>query len=123
MRNLQLRSARQLRNRSSSSVLAGRTYKMVEPSAAMPEMSFPKAPRSGQRSVIEECRNRLLLNVKLPTGYGKTLAACYVYSVKKFQGLANRLLWIFPTDAQLDQFYRDGRKDLADAGIHGHLKV
>lgn len=96
---------------------------MVEPAAAMPGMSFPKKPRSGQWSVIEECKSRLMLNAKLPTGYGKTLAACYVYRIKKAAGIANRLLVIFPTDAQLEQFVRDGYRDFADAGIDGPRKI
>jgi superfamily II DNA or RNA helicase len=96
---------------------------MVEHAAAMSEMSFPKKPRSGQWSVIEECKNRLMLNAKLPTGYGKTLAACYVYSIKQRLGLANRLLVIFPSDSQLEQFVRDGHRDLRDAGVSGPVKI
>lgn len=96
---------------------------MVEFAAALSEMSFPKKPRSGQAQVIEQSKHRLLLNVKLPTGYGKTLAACYVYAVKKWSGAANRLLLIFPTDAQIEQFIKDGYRDLADAGIEGPLNV
>ena len=89
----------------------------------MPGLSFPKDPRSGQWSVIEESKNRLLLNVKLPTGYGKTLAACYAYALKKHLGVANRLLGIFPSDGQLEQFIRDGHRDLADAGVSGPTKI
>jgi len=96
---------------------------MVEPAAAVSEMSFPKKPRSGQWSVIEESKSRLMLNAKLPTGYGKTLAACYVYRIKKAAGLSNRLLIIFPTDAQIEQFIKDGHRDLADAGIDGPKKI
>jgi superfamily II DNA or RNA helicase len=92
---------------------------MVEPATAMPEMSFPKKPRIGQRMVIEESKDRLMVNAKLPTGYGKTLAACYVYSLKMKLGICNRLLVIFPTDAQLDQFVLDGHRDLTDAGVDG----
>jgi superfamily II DNA or RNA helicase len=89
----------------------------------MPEMSFPKNPRSGQWSVIQESQHRLMLNAKLPTGYGKTLAACYVYCLKKRLGLSNRLLVIFPTDAQIEQFIRDGHRDLLDAGVDGPTKI
>jgi superfamily II DNA or RNA helicase len=89
----------------------------------MPDLSFPKKPRLGQASVIQECRVRLLLNVKLPTGYGKTLTACYVYAVKQSSGLANRLLIIFPSEAQLDQFIGDGHRDLRDAGVTGPTKI
>lgn len=96
---------------------------MVELAAAVPEMSFPKKPRSGQWSVIEESKRRLMLNAKLPTGYGKTLAACYVYRVKKTLGLANRMLVIFPSDSQLEQFVRDGHRDLKDAGVDGPTRI
>ena len=96
---------------------------MVEHAASMSEMSFPKKPRSGQWSVIEECKNRAMLNAKLPTGYGKTLAACYVYFVKKHLGLANRLVIVFPSDSQLEQFVRDGHRDLRDAGVDGPVKI
>ena len=86
---------------------------MVEHATAMPEMSFPKKPRSGQWSVIREAQHRAMLNAKLPTGYGKTLAACYVFALKKQLGIANRLLIIFPTDPQIEQFIKDGHRDLA----------
>ena len=95
----------------------------MESATASPGMSFPKKPRKGQQSVIDESVGRLLLNVKLPTGYGKTLAFCFVYSLKKAVGIANRLLVIFPTDAQLEQFMRDGHKDLRDAGVEGPVKI
>ena len=96
---------------------------MVESATSMHDLSFPKKPRSGQWSVIEESRRCLMLNVKLPTGYGKTLAACYVYALKKWLGLANRMLFIFPSDAQLEQFVKDGHQDLANAGVDGPVKI
>lgn len=96
---------------------------MVEHATAMPSLPFRKNPRGGQRSVIEESKTRATLNAKLPTGYGKTLAACYVYSLKRQLGICNRLLVIFPTDKQLDQFIKDGDRDLADAGIDGPHKI
>jgi hypothetical protein len=46
-----------------------------------------------------------------------------VYSLKRAAGLCNRLLAIFPTDAQLDQFILDGERDLRDAGVGGPLKI
>lgn len=64
-----------------------------------------------------------MLNAKLPTGYGKTLAACYVYSLKLRAGLTNRMLVIFPSDSQLEQFVRDGHRDLRDAGVTGSVKI
>jgi superfamily II DNA or RNA helicase len=96
---------------------------MVEHATAMPEMSFPKKPRSGQWSVIREAQHRAMLNAKLPTGYGKTLAACYVFALKKQLGIANRLLIVFPTDPQIEQFIKDGHRDLVDAGIDGPHKI
>jgi superfamily II DNA or RNA helicase len=96
---------------------------MLEHATSMSDVPFRKKPRVGQQLVIDECKKRLLLNVKLPTGYGKTLAACFVYSIKKVAGVANRLLAIFPTDAQLEQFIKDGHKDLKDAGIDSPHKI
>jgi superfamily II DNA or RNA helicase len=87
------------------------------------KISFPKEPRIGQWNAIEECEKRSMLNVKLPTGYGKTLTACYIYRVKKEQDKVNRLLVIFPTHYQLKQFERDGECDLKNAGIAGPFKT
>lgn len=96
---------------------------MVEPATSMSQMSFPKKPRRGQQEVIDKCHDRSILNVKLPTGYGKTLAACYVFCIKKRAGLANRLLIVFPSDTQLEQFMGDGHKDLGEAGVDGPMKI
>jgi superfamily II DNA or RNA helicase len=62
-------------------------------------------PRQGQRQVLialASCGRSL--NIKLPTGYGKTFTAMASYSVLKSAGEVNRLLVVFPTDAQLVQF-------------------
>jgi len=66
---------------------------------------FKQQPRPGQLTVFESlahCGSRLC--IKLPTGYGKTFAALGTYSILRDSGVANRLLVIFPTDAQLQQF-------------------
>ena len=66
---------------------------------------FGQEPRPGQRAVLEELEKTIRkLNIKLPTGYGKTYTALCVYSILKALGEVNRLLVIFPTDAQLLQF-------------------
>jgi superfamily II DNA or RNA helicase len=86
-------------------------------------VSFRKVPRIGQREAINSVVGRDYLNVKLPTGYGKTFVACGCYSVLKAQGRVNRLLMIFPTDAQLEQFKQGGPDDLLDAGVDGPRQV
>jgi len=97
----------------------------MEPTAAVSDMSYGKNPRSGHREMLQlaEDRDRKQLNAKLPTGYGKTFGAALVYSTFKAQGRANRLLMIFPTDAQLEQFVKDGPKELSDARVTGDVRV
>jgi superfamily II DNA or RNA helicase len=90
----------------------------MEPSASMPEMSFRKNPRPGQQKAIEMMAQTDRLNVKLPTGYGKTFTACACYAVKQRQGI-NRVLFVFPTVSQLNQFVQDGPNDLKDADVIG----
>jgi len=80
---------------------------------------FKQNPRNGQSKVYKKYfedapRN---LNIKLPTGYGKTITAVGSYAILKNQGKANRLLFIFPTDAQLIQFEQDGHQDMEAVGI------
>jgi superfamily II DNA or RNA helicase len=59
------------------------------------------------------------LNVKLPTGYGKTFTACGVYSIRQHNLLDNRFLCIVPTKAQLEQFIAAAPQDLLAAGVTG----
>jgi hypothetical protein len=88
-------------------------------------VSFKKTPRPGQTQVFNALTaNRDSLVVKLPTGYGKTFTCCGVYSLLKQQGRVNRLLVIFPRDAQLDQFLADApNDDLKNAGVDGPLQI
>lgn len=82
-------------------------------------VSFKKTPREGQARVIEEVLDSKSgkLNIQLPTGYGKTYTAAGSYSVLFHRGDVNRLLYIVPTSAQLEQFVQDGRTDFDDAGV------
>jgi type I site-specific restriction endonuclease len=96
---------------------------------------FKQQPRRGQLDAIlavKNCGSRL--NVKLPTGYGKTYTALSIYSVLQSLGEVNRLLVIFPTDAQLLQFEEsagramekcciDGPKDVCDIRFFGATAI
>jgi superfamily II DNA or RNA helicase len=85
---------------------------------------FKQQPRPGQLTVfetIEDCTARLC--VKLPTGYGKTYTAMGVYSILKDAGIVNRMLVIFPTDAQLQQFCNLIPGKLKDYAIDGPRQV
>jgi superfamily II DNA or RNA helicase len=66
---------------------------------------FKQQPRPGQLSTFEALGDHeRKLCVKLPTGYGKTYTALGAYSILKSAGIVNRMLIVFPTDAQLQQF-------------------
>lgn len=65
----------------------------------------------------EPGRSRLC--AKLPTGYGKTFTASCVYSTLQASGLVDRLLYLVPSTAQLDQFVNDGHADLNAACVDG----
>lgn len=85
---------------------------------------FGKKPRSGQARVFDALNTHTaILNIKLPTGYGKTFTAAGVYSILKSRGKATRLLVIFPNDGQLEQFVKDGHGDLADTGVDGPYQI
>lgn len=94
----------------------------MESPSFMSWMPCAKALRKGQREVLEhlELNREKSLNVRLPTGYGKTLVAACSYSLLKHYGDVNRLLYIVPTSAQLQQFWNDGSSDLAEAGVTGN---
>jgi superfamily II DNA or RNA helicase len=92
----------------------------MQSSNIMYGVPFKKNPRIGQARVFEKIYKETdlkKLNIKLPTGYGKTITAMGTYSILKEQGRVNRLLMIFPTNAQLEQFKQDGRADLEDCGV------
>lgn len=83
-------------------------------------LSFKKNPRAGQkevfRRVAQDCPK--LLNIRLPTGYGKTFVGVGSYAIRRGQGRSNRLLVVFTSDAQLEQFKQGGVGDFADVGAH-----
>ena len=97
----------------------------MEFAGSLPSLPFRKKLRRGQKRTVEKSSEsgRKHLCTKLPTGYGKTFTAACIYSLRKMAGNANRLLVVFPTDKQLEQFQKDGPADLRDAGVDGCLTV
>lgn len=92
----------------------------MESSSSLLWLSFRQKPRQGQIRVFEALKTHpTKLNIKLPTGYGKTYAACGVYSILKRQGRVNRLLIIVPNEAQRDQYIKDAAKDLGVTLVEG----
>lgn len=86
--------------------------------------NFKQKPRPGQIAAIEAlAKGRSRLNVKLPTGYGKTFTALSIYSILQSLGEVNRLLVIFPTDAQLIQFEESAPKTMKNCNVDGPLDV
>ena len=95
----------------------------MQPSKHLPELPFEKTLRPGQRRVIAALPENKKLNVKLPTGYGKTRAFVAAFAKLKQAGRANRLLVIVPTDNQLRQFVEDGPRELQRMGISNPVSV
>lgn len=96
----------------------------MESSTFVSGVPFRKKPRIGQAKAIEAASNPDIrtLNVQLPTGYGKTLVANGVFAVLRNQGRVNRMLIIFPTEAQHEQYVQSAPADLRDVGLDG-IKV
>lgn len=88
-------------------------------------MPFRKDLRRGQIEVVKAAIDRRTgnLNTQLPTGYGKTLTACCVYSSLRAMGMVDRLLYVVPSTSQLEQFLKDGAADLSDAGVGDPLNI
>lgn len=87
-------------------------------------LSPGQKPREGQLRVLKQImRGSTSINVKLPTGYGKTFTAAWAYSFLKQQGKVNRLLLVFPSISQLNQFKEDGEAVLAAAGVTGEINI
>lgn len=95
----------------------------MEPASPLPKLPFGKDLRKGQKRVLKTLPGRKQLNVKLPTGYGKTYTGATVYSTLKAAGKVNRLLAIFPTGNQIKQFVKDGPSDLKCACVDGPLSI
>ena len=109
------------RVRSFGAVFGGGSNNPEQPPGIMSTLSFKQEPRRGQREVIncaiEPGRHRLC--AQLPTGSGKTFAATATYSKLKAANRVDRLLYLVPTKAQLDQFVQDGSSDLDAACVDG----
>ena len=116
-----MRLAGSFRVRPFGAVLGGGSNDLEQPPGTMSLLSFKQDPRRGQREVIncaiEPGRRRLC--AQLPTGYGKTFTATAVYSSLKAANRVDRLLYLVPTKAQLDQFVQDGPGDLDTACVTG----
>lgn len=96
----------------------------MESSTVVCGVPLRKKPRSGQERAIKAAaeRDRSALNVQLTTGYGKTFVANAIYSVLRQQGRVNRMLIIFPTEAQHEQYVQSAPSDLLDVSL-GDQKV
>jgi superfamily II DNA or RNA helicase len=94
----------------------------MESSVTLRGVSFRKNPRIGQLQAVEAAADpsRSFLNVQLPTGYGKTLVANGVYAVLCASGRVNRMLIIFPTEAQYEQYLNSSYADLRDVSLDDH---
>lgn len=85
---------------------------------------FRHQPRPGQLRAFEhllDCPRKAC--IKLPTGYGKTYTALGTYSILKDAGVVNRMLIIFPTDSQLQQFEKATPARLREYAIDGPPSV
>ena len=101
-----------------------------ESSGAMPPLSSDQDARTGQRRAwalterwLATGTPRGRINIKLPTGYGKTKTYCGIYRILQSARRATRLLVIFPADGQLLQFERDCVKELRALGVTGELTM
>lgn len=93
----------------------------MEPTSNVRLVSPRKAPRKGHVEVVAAATElrRGVLPIQLPTGYGKTYAAAAVFRALFDAGEVDRVLYLVPTTAQLNQFANDGREDFLDAGVYG----
>lgn len=89
----------------------------VQPKAWGEYILFDGTPRKGQRLLWEAVATQRgpYLGL-LPTGYGKTLAACGAYIIAKQQGRVDRLLVLVPTDQQREQWAKSAKANLAKCG-------
>lgn len=75
----------------------------MQSSGTVPQMPLPENLRRGQKEVIEKFYTESSVIAKLPTGYGKTIAAAGSYAVLKNRGIVNRMLYIVPRRNQAIQ--------------------
>lgn len=90
----------------------------MEPSSIVQGLSLSQTPRPGQLKVLELIKEPgTELNIKLPTGYGKTFTAYAAYMLLRAQNRVNGLLFIVPTDAQLGQIVDKSETDFDSVGL------
>lgn len=76
----------------------------MEHASALPEMSWQKNLRSGQRKTVDLFGpGKTKVVTQLPTGYGKTLTAACCYLQAKATIGVNRVLYIAPKSGQVTQ--------------------
>jgi superfamily II DNA or RNA helicase len=75
----------------------------MEPSSAVPPMPLHKDLRPKQAEVIGLFETKSRGVAKLPTGYGKTIAAAGSYAMLRHRGSCNRMLYIVPRRSQAKQ--------------------
>lgn len=92
----------------------------MQPASTVSGVSFRKNLRDGQLRTFQ--RPEIVdgspkLNIKLPTGYGKTFTACGVFAIRQKNLKSNRLLYVVPSTAQLNQFISGAPQELAAASM------
>jgi len=97
----------------------------MEPTSFVHQLSLGQAPRPGQEEVLNAAseKGRKQLNIKLPTGYGKTFTGYATFNLLRQAGVVDRLLLIAPTNAQVKQFVNNCEKDYKTAGLTGLRQV
>lgn len=96
----------------------------MEPATALPQLSFKKKLRSGQRRVLDHLAGKInKLLAKLPTGYGKTYLGFCIYAIKQMTGSCNRMLIITGAPDQSRQMVTDGPLEAANACVSGPRNI
>jgi len=85
----------------------------MEPSGAVPPMPLHKDLRPKQVEVIRLFEGRERGVARLPTGYGKTVAAAGSYATLRHRGCCNRMLYVVPRRNQATQAAHGLVEDLA----------
>lgn len=75
----------------------------MEPASSPQGMPLPKKLRPKQREIIEAFAKADEVIAKLPTGYGKTLAAAGSYAQLRHRAACNRMLYVVPRTNQATQ--------------------
>jgi len=89
----------------------------MESTGTLQTMSLPENLRPKQREIIEAFKQTDYLIAKLPTGYGKTLAAAGSYAVLRHRGACNRMLYVVPRSSQARQAAESVPSDLSVFGV------